>query len=370
MRPKVADPGEQVEQTLAFLRRKFSRLSDADREDIAQGAYEALLRAERGGEVIESPAAYLRAVAWRDAVDLLESRKIWARQLVDDAEGERILAVPSADPDAEAQLELRAEMARGLEAVEQLPPRSQAVYRLCTIEGTTIRGAAQRLGLSRSVAHRSLRAATDAVIEARASESLPPEIERLVSRYVVGVATSAERRRVERLLRSDPTVAALARELGRYHAGVGAMVPPSALVGSDSHVGPRARRRPRPPLRDRVGGGPRLRARSNRHPARERAGSRSRRGRRRDPRKARGLGRRRETHWRLPRRRHHRGWVCRRRSDPRRQSSWCRWCVERANAESPRERKAGYDDGDGRPAPAGRRDLQPAAVEGRSAHVR
>ncbi len=236
------------QRTVTYLRQRFSRsLSREDIEDIAQEAMvEVYVRIERG-ELIHDRVAYMRCVAWRDARDLIRDQREMAIDPADDT----LIEITDKTARPEDRVDVRAELARSIEAVEQLGPEHRAVYRTRFVEGLSTEEASSKLGVPRSTYHYRLRRAIDTVHQTLEGDRF---LVKLLGAYVAGVASRSERKRAELLIGNDPKAAALARELRATHEAVaGALAPvaidPEASVGFLARLGEAPGR-----LRDVIGG--------------------------------------------------------------------------------------------------------------------
>lgn len=220
-------------ELVEYLRARFrGTLDHDDVEDIAQGAWETVLRKQLGGEAISDLAGYLRTIAWRDARDLIRDRR---EASTDPADG--IFAeIADREATAEERLERRVDLAHAIEAVEQLSAEHRAAYRVRFFEHLSTEEACERLGLPRSTYRHRLRRAVDTV-SANLDDSRFARLQRtLLGAYIAGVASAPERRRAELLIRTDPRAAATARELRAAHESTAAALTPIAIE-PDASVG-------------------------------------------------------------------------------------------------------------------------------------
>lgn len=216
----------QRDAVVSYLRARFrGSLSDADIEDLAQGTCEVVLRKQRAGERIGDLAGLMRTIAWRDARDLIRDR----REVAADPQDGSFAALEDLGAPADHLLDNRAELARAIEAVEQLEPEHRAAYRARFVDELSTRDACERLGLPRSTYHHRLRKAVDAVQATLDPCGLAEMQMQLLGAYVSGIASRAERLRAERLIRSDPHSAAVVRELRGAHESTAAALAPVAI---------------------------------------------------------------------------------------------------------------------------------------------
>jgi DNA-directed RNA polymerase specialized sigma24 family protein len=225
----LRDAGEIVEKTLRDLAVRFGgTFSEADREDIAQEAYRKVLEADRRGIVVRAPLAMVKKAARNLALDRLR-----ASGRVDQLSAELVAAGASADP--ESVILTRADLVRGIEAAEQLPPEQKAVYRATVIDGLSPQEACRLLSMPRSTFFKYRQLALSHVQSAQLSDN--PEFDRgeykLLSAYALGIANAREKARVRRLLRHDPRAAAILRDLRRGHEVAGAALPPLGVFGHE-----------------------------------------------------------------------------------------------------------------------------------------
>jgi RNA polymerase sigma-70 factor (ECF subfamily) len=224
------DAATIVQKTLRDLEIRFGRQLAADeREDIAQEAYAKVLAAEEGGSEVRAPLAMVRRSAVNVAIDRLRrsSRK-------DVALTEAHPAVARTDTDPATVILTRADLARGIEAAEQLPPKQQAVYRATVIDGLSPSDACRRLAMPRSTFFKYRDQAIAHVQSAQLGEAesrFAGGEEKLLSAYALGLANARERARVRRLLRHDPRARVLLRELKRGHELAAGALPALLIVG-------------------------------------------------------------------------------------------------------------------------------------------
>lgn len=220
----------QRDAVVSYLQARFrGSLSEADIEDLAQGTCEVVLRKQVAGERIGDLAGLMRTIAWRDARDLIRDR----REAAADPQEGSFAALEDLGAPADHLLDNRAELARAIEAVEQLEPEHRAAYRARFVDELSTREACERLGLPRSTYHHRLRKAVDAVQATLDPRGLAEMQLQLLGAYVSGIASRAERLRAERLIRSDPHSAAVVRELRGAHESTAAALAPVA-IGADA----------------------------------------------------------------------------------------------------------------------------------------
>jgi RNA polymerase sigma-70 factor (TIGR02957 family) len=122
---------EAVEQlrprAFAIAYRMLGSVSEA--EDVVQEGLLRLHRAERDGERIESPRAYLSTVVTRLAIDQLRSARVRRETYVGEWLPEPLLADPEADPARQAEVADTLSLAF-LVLLETLSPEQRAVFLL------------------------------------------------------------------------------------------------------------------------------------------------------------------------------------------------------------------------------------------------
>jgi RNA polymerase sigma-70 factor (ECF subfamily) len=114
-------------RAFAIAYRMLGSVSEA--EDVVQEAYLRLHRAEREGERIESPRAYLSTVVTRLAIDQLRSARARRETYVGEWLPEPVLADPEADPARQAEVADTLSLAF-LVLLESLSPEQRAVFLL------------------------------------------------------------------------------------------------------------------------------------------------------------------------------------------------------------------------------------------------
>jgi RNA polymerase sigma-70 factor (ECF subfamily) len=114
-------------RAFAIAYRMLGSVSEA--EDVVQEAYLRLDRAEREGERIESPRAYLSTVVTRLAIDQFRSARSRRETYVGEWLPEPLLADPEADPARQAEVADTLSLAL-LVLLESLSPEQRAVFLL------------------------------------------------------------------------------------------------------------------------------------------------------------------------------------------------------------------------------------------------
>jgi RNA polymerase sigma-70 factor (TIGR02957 family) len=123
----VADVEQLRPRAFAIAYRMLGSVSEA--EDVVQEALLRLHRAEREGERIESPRAYLSTVVTRLAIDQLRSARARRETYVGEWLPEPLLADPEGDPARQAEVADTLSLAF-LVLLETLSPEQRAVFLL------------------------------------------------------------------------------------------------------------------------------------------------------------------------------------------------------------------------------------------------
>lgn len=220
---------------LGLLGKRFPRLDPDERLAIYHDAWARVLTKRERGEKIESLRAYLLATAGAEALHVLSRGKIPTPVGPDDP---RVAALADDEPPLDEQVVTRdqARIARGL--LDTLDERQRDVLKLrwdLQLSGSEVRAA---LGLSkrqyRRLAEEGAVALAERVEEldsgqwSRRTRSLlvacMVEVTRDGERRV-GIASRHQREEAQRLLESDPHVAALYAEVRRSARGASALLP-------------------------------------------------------------------------------------------------------------------------------------------------
>lgn len=148
---KVSLLEHYLAQRQALQRFLIARLRDAQiAEDILQEIYLKLERTTVEAP-IENPTAFLYRVANNLVLDY---RKAAARRRVrdhnwSDSQVTLVGTEPVQDmPDADRALDARRKLARLTAGIKELPPKCQAVFKTCKIQGMTYKEAAAHHGVS------------------------------------------------------------------------------------------------------------------------------------------------------------------------------------------------------------------------------
>jgi RNA polymerase sigma factor (sigma-70 family) len=126
-----------------FLRRFFSRTQDI--EDIAQETYLRAFDAERSGEVVRSPKAFLFRIAKNAALNELVRK---SRLLTDYIEDSATRDVSDNGASAEEQVMGREKLAMFCQAVATLPAQCRKAFLMRKLYGMSHKDIAEELGIS------------------------------------------------------------------------------------------------------------------------------------------------------------------------------------------------------------------------------
>lgn len=126
----------------AWLQSRFS--DDGDIDDIVQETYVRILRARGRGDV-ESPKAFLFAVARNLALDRLRHRRVARTESLVENEALSVLEESDGIPETIARNQ---ELEILTEAIQSLPDRCRRIFTLRKVYGLSQAEIAQRLGLS------------------------------------------------------------------------------------------------------------------------------------------------------------------------------------------------------------------------------
>lgn len=124
----------------------------ANAEDIVQDAW-LLFDRRPDSTVVRDSVGYLKRIVRNLAIDQLRRH---ARGAVHGGDQLEIAArtVPDDAPRIDVQIEARDEMRRVMEVIEAMPERQRQAITMYHFEGLKLREIADRLGVSRSLAHR------------------------------------------------------------------------------------------------------------------------------------------------------------------------------------------------------------------------
>jgi len=227
------DPLAAIRNTLAHVRDGFGGLSHADCEDAVSEAYLQLLDRQVAGKHVANPERWLRKAASRRASDAVRRRARQA-QAVDD---ESLAGIADPDQGAHERMLARGVIARFVAAVHLLPAEQREALRLAAEWRRT--GYARehrpwkRLGITRSAYFYRVSQGMDKPI-ADATADYAPRLDAWVKQTITaslaGCVDRADARRLMLLVREDPKVAAVYRELSRAHDVAAATLPPLAIT--------------------------------------------------------------------------------------------------------------------------------------------
>jgi RNA polymerase sigma factor (sigma-70 family) len=221
--------------TLGLLAKRFPRLDADERLAIYHDAWARVLTKRERGEKIESLRAYLLATAGAEALHVLSRGKIPTPVGPDDP---RLAGLSDDRPPLDEQVVTRdqARIARSL--LDTLDERQRDVLKLrwdLQLSGSEVRAA---LGLSvrqyRRLAEEGAAALAERVEELESGQWSRRTRSLLVACLVevtrdgqrrVGIASRRQREEAQRLLESDPHVAALYAEVRRSVRGAAALLP-------------------------------------------------------------------------------------------------------------------------------------------------
>lgn len=220
---------------LGLLAKRFPRLDADERLAIYHDAWARVLSKRERGEKIESLRAYLLATAGAEALHVVSRGKIPTPVGPDDP---RLAGMADDKPPLDEQVVTRdqARIARSL--LDTLDERQRDVLKLrwdLQLSGSEVRAA---LGLSmrqyRRLAEEGATALADRVEELESGQWSRRTRSLLVACLVevtrdgerrVGIASRRQREEAQRLLESDPHVAALYAEVRRSARGAAALLP-------------------------------------------------------------------------------------------------------------------------------------------------
>lgn len=224
---------EHRDAVLAMLTAQFPRLADPD--EIYQDAWAELLELEQRGERVRHPRALLKTIAWRRAADVVKQR----RRVVAVDPGGLVLentVDARAQPDEEAQRHLDGEALRLV--VESLDEREAAAIKLrfdCQLSAKEVQdvlGVGEKLlELVVSQAYRKI--AEQLEVGADGTTTWTRRQRSLLLACELGIASSRQRRRAQRMLDRDPAFRGLLRAMRRGLDDVAAVLPVPVIA--DEH---------------------------------------------------------------------------------------------------------------------------------------
>ena len=217
----------------AYLAADFTRIQPADRQNIVQDTLLALVEKSRAGEDIGNPSAWAVTAADFRARTLVNPDRNWQEATDHTAEDDVLAARASA---ADAILEGLVDR-EGLAAVADvarydLPAEQRDVLELFTA-GFKQKDGAKRLGISRpTYCNRLAKARLQLASVLDNPGRLSHAKLTLVSALLTGVASRAERKRAQTLMKQSPSFAAEYARQKRLLTGAGLLLPPSVLAPS------------------------------------------------------------------------------------------------------------------------------------------
>jgi DNA-directed RNA polymerase specialized sigma24 family protein len=216
-----------------MLGAQFPRLTDP--EEIYQDAWAELLELERSAERVRHPRALLKTIAWRRAADVVKQR----RRVVAVDPGGLVLentVDARAQPDEEAQRHLDGEALRLV--VESLDEREAAANKLkfdCQLSAKEVQdvlGVGEKLlELVVSTAYRKI--AEQLEVGEDGTTTWTRRQRSLLLACELGIASSRQRRRAQRMLDHDPAFRGLLRAMRRGLDDVAAVLPVPVIA--DEH---------------------------------------------------------------------------------------------------------------------------------------
>jgi RNA polymerase sigma factor (sigma-70 family) len=241
-------PGGEYERyraaVLGMLAKRFPRLDADERLSIYHDAWTRVLAKRERGERFESLRAYLLATTGAEALHMLSRARVPTPVGPDDP---RLTTLADCAPPLDEQVVTRdqARIARNL--LETLDERQRDVLKLrwdLQLTGTEVRAA---LGLTerqyRRLAEEGATALAERVEEHESGQWSRRTRSLLVACLVevtrdgerrVGIASRRQREEAQRLLESDPHVAALYAEVRRSVRGAAALLPLPTFVAESS----------------------------------------------------------------------------------------------------------------------------------------
>ncbi|MCA1701271.1 MAG: sigma-70 family RNA polymerase sigma factor, partial [Actinobacteria bacterium] len=226
----------QIAAVDRFLASAFKNksLTPEDREDIRQDAF-AGLELQRSRKPVEDTKAVLITCARNAARMRLRSHDHNRRDTFDPLDPDTV-GIPDAAP-APDELAIRTDEDRRVRLlINQLGEREQAVLKLRLEQELPAKEIAGRLGLSVSRAHKLLKRAGQALVDAIAASELGEFSRRqrsLLAAIVMGIATDRQRRAGAEML-EDPHARAILAELRGLGQKTAAALPlPPAAAGAE-----------------------------------------------------------------------------------------------------------------------------------------
>lgn len=247
-KPGGGSPVGEYEQhrdaVLGMLAKRFPRLDEDERLSLYHEAWARVYDKRRRGERIESLRAYLVATAGGEALNLLSGRRRPAPLEPDDR---RLSEIPDERPGIDEQVVVRDQARIARDLIGTLDRRQREVVKLrfdLQLEADEVRAA---LGLSRRQYQRLMEEGAEAIAE-RVRDFETGEWSRrqrsLVTACLVeltaggrrraGIVSERRRREAQRLVESDPHVAALLSEVRGALRRAAALLPLPALFPDEA----------------------------------------------------------------------------------------------------------------------------------------
>lgn len=248
LQPIERTPAEDVERqylehrrtVLAMLRVEFPRLREP--EELYQEAWTELLELQaRTHEPVRDTRALLKKIAWRRARD--SYRRIEPESTDPHGDVLVLLEDNAAQPDYEVAVRIEAATLRL--AIEALEPREAAVLKLRFDRGLTAKEIQAELDVSANRLEKLVTSAYSRVLaavspEAEGESPLRRRQRSLLLACEVGIASTRQRARAQRMVRVDPVCSAMLREMRQSLGDVAAVLPMPVLVeAADRHHGRR-----------------------------------------------------------------------------------------------------------------------------------
>jgi len=241
-------PGGEYERhrlaVLGMLAKRFPRFDEDERLAIYHDAWARVLSKRERGERIASLRAYLLATSGAEALSILSRGRVPTPVAPDDS---RLATLSDDSPPVDEQVVIRDEARIARRLLDTLDERQRNVLKLrwdLQLSGREVRAA---LGLTerqyRRLAEEGAAALAERVEELDSGQWSRRTRSLLVACLVevtrdgerrTGIASHRQRAEAQRLLESDPHVAALYAEVRRSVRGVAALLPLPVFVASPS----------------------------------------------------------------------------------------------------------------------------------------
>lgn len=250
MGARTSSPGREYEEhraaVLAMLAKRFPRFDEEERLGLYHEAWVRALAKRGRGESIDSLRAYLLATAGAEAMNAATRRR---PPLPLGPEDPLLGGLADDRPGVEDEVVVRDQARLARELIDSLDERQRAVLKLRWDVGMSPSEVRAALGLSPRQYQRLAEEGAIAIAE-RVGEledgTWSRQQRSLLAACLVqvtcegevrdGIATPAQRRRAQRLVESDPHVAALYAEMRAATRRAAALLPLPALVAADSSL--------------------------------------------------------------------------------------------------------------------------------------